>query len=110
MEEQLQAVKKFLSSSAESSVVSNFCSKYRELMNEEKEVILVGHSLGSFAIIECSMRFGKVFKSFLFSPYTPSATSKITNHSRNESSFKKILFAEDWLANNLLSLPYFYLN
>ncbi len=103
-EEIIQAVGKFLSPSQEQSVISAFCSKYRELKRERKEITLVGHSLGSFAIAECSIRYG-TFKSFLFAPYNPTLFSAATNKMRSSVDMKKILYKEDYLANNLIKSP-----
>lgn len=98
----ITAVGQFLSPDTEFREVSNFCRKYDELIKEEKIVFLAGHSLGAFAIVQCSRRHSKKIKSFLFAPYVPRRFGQVHNDIRQESQFKKIIYSNDWLGSNML--------
>ncbi len=92
----------FLTPNQEIGEVRNFCRKYEELIKETKRVFLIGHSLGAFAIVQCSRNHSKKLKSFLFSPYVPSSSGAYNRTIGEEPNFKKILYNNDWIANKLL--------
>lgn len=100
-EQQLTAISKFLKPSAESKVILEFCRKYDSLIQEKKEIMLVGHSLGAWAIAECS-RGKKKIPSILFGPYMPQVDSNIVRNMKTTQVFHKIFFTNDFFANNLL--------
>ena len=97
------AIGQFLNIGMENAQITMMCAKYEQLINQPKQVTLVAHSLGAFMVAECSMRFGKVFNSFLFAPYVPRTSGKIINKMSSTIQFKKIFYEEDFIANNLLT-------
>jgi hypothetical protein len=103
LEESILAVSKLISPSFEDRVINSFCDKYKQLVQKKQEgvnVILAAHSLGCFAIAECSIRFGEI-PAVLFAPYNPLSTGRNADRQRS-GLLVKILYASDWLANNLL--------
>ena len=103
LEESLLALSKNISPSSEDRVINSFCEKYKQLIKLQQEgvnVFLAGHSLGSFAIAECSIKFGEI-PAVLFAPYNPKTVGRNANRQRS-GLLVKILYASDWLANNIL--------
>lgn len=96
------AIGQFISPGLESNEVQNFCTKYDNLINEDKPVFLTGHSIGCYMIVSCARRHNKKLRSFLFAPYVPRQFGNVYNDIRQDSTFKKILYDNDWLGNNML--------
>lgn len=106
LEEALISALKVFSPTFEDRLVNSFCEKYKELIELNKtdmNVFLCGHSMGCFAIAECSLRFGDIPAVF-FAPYNPRASGRNVEKQRS-AIFVKILYASDWLANPLISQP-----
>lgn len=101
LEQQLAAISKFLSPFSQNKVINSFCKKYDELVKEDKKVFLTGHSLGAFAIAECS-RGKKKFPTVMFAPYVPHPIGKIKDTIKSEKLFQKVFFTNDKFANNLI--------
>lgn len=102
VEEGIIAISEFLSTGIENQVVEAVCGKYSSLLFVNKTVLLLGHSLGCFAIVKCAMRFGKDFDSFFLAPYTPQPTGRYIERIRTTRRWKKMLYNTDWLSNNLI--------
>lgn len=98
----ITAIGEFFNPDVEQREIKRFCRKYSELIEESKEVFLVGHSLGAFAIVSCSRRFKKKLRAFLYAPYVPRQFGKVHRDIRRTMEFKKILYTNDWLASNML--------
>jgi hypothetical protein len=101
----LGAIRQFISQGAEDNNISMVCSKFQELMNEEKPVTLVGHSLGAFMIASCSIRFNHSFNSVFYAPYVPKQSGVIVNNMGSNPKFIKVFYESDIFALNLLSNP-----
>lgn len=84
--------------------VERFCKKYEDLLREDKQVFLIGHSLGAYAITSCSMKYSKKIKSFLFAPYVPEMFGKVWNEYQ-KPHLKKIFYRNDPIANKLYLRP-----
>ena len=102
VEENIVAIQQSVSVGGENEVIDAFCDKFESLLNETKKVLLLGHSLGCFAIGQCSIRFNTDFDSFLFAPYVPKAFGKYLDKIKSTRRWKKLLYNTDWLANNLV--------
>lgn len=98
----ITAIGVFLSENILLSAVRDICSKYDELIKEDKPVFIAAHSLGAYSVVECSLRHSKKIKSFLYAPYTPRTFGRVHTEIRQATHFKKILYSNDWLARNML--------
>lgn len=101
----LVAIRQFISQGAENINISMVCSKFQELMNESKGVVLIGHSLGAFMIASCSIRFNHSFTSIFYAPYVPKQSGVIVNSMGSNPNYLKVFYESDIFALNLLSNP-----
>lgn len=97
----IEGISKKLLPSLETDVVKNICKKYQELINEERDVYTVSHSLGSYGVVRCSLLFNKTFKSFMFAPYVPSDEGNIFNEYMKRN-YKKMFYTNDLVSNKLI--------
>jgi endonuclease/exonuclease/phosphatase family metal-dependent hydrolase len=102
----LIALGHFYNNNSLNPLIEDFCIKHAELVNDPREVMLVGHSLGCWIVAHCenvnpNNDIGGVF----FSPYIPDKNSKQSRFIGQTSKFKKILYDNDWIASNILDIP-----
>ena len=102
VEEQIVALQQSISVGGENEVIDAFCKKYESLLSIVKPILLIGHSLGCFAIGQCAIRFGKDYESLMLAPYVPKPFGRYANKIRTTRLWKKILYRTDWFANNLI--------
>ncbi len=102
VEENIVAIQQSVSVGGENQVVEAFCNKYESLLHVTKQVLMLGHSLGCFAIGQCALRFNKDFDTLMLAPYVPRPFGRYVTKIRTTRIWKKILYNTDWLANNTI--------
>lgn len=73
------------------------CDVYQQLLDNDKEVIVASHSLGSFSANLCGERLGKHLRHVSFGAYLPNVRPSFA---RNLS--RKHVYSNDFLANKVL--------
>ena len=78
-------------------ILDKVCEKFDSLLNDQRDVIVGGHSIGGHAINTCISRHDYPFKFITYASFTPRR-----NREWSRNRVRKHLFETDWLANNLI--------
>jgi len=100
----LVAIKSFLKPNKEIEQVEKFCNKYDEVMKSNKKVFFATHSLGGFMVSHCNVNRGGNPTALMLGAYTPGTTFGVNKNIALNPNFKKVLFKNDWLSNNVLKI------
>lgn len=99
------AISQFFNPNEEDQDVINFCKKFDEIKDTEKQIFLVAHSLGGWLIYSCPNIFlNRNVRGVIVAGYMPrEKTSQGQRAASNQ--FKKVLFNNDFLSNKTLKIP-----
>ena len=97
VEENIAAFSVFRGKEEGEKLFRQVCAVYQELLDDDKEVIVASHSLGSFSVNLCGERLGKHLRHVSFSAYLPNVRPSFA---RNLS--RKMVYSNDFLANKVL--------
>lgn len=96
-------IKRILKPNFESSHFKSACIKYNKVIDTKKNLIMLGHSLGTQMISWCYNNNPKrEIVAILFSPYIFDRKDKINRKIIEKTSWKKILVETDYIGNKIL--------
>lgn len=91
------AIRKFIDPSSTSDILNEVCDMLNDLLDDERDIIVAGHSVGGYAINNCLSERDYPYSFISFGSYTPQINPEWSNN-----KVRKHLYKTDWLANNLL--------
>lgn len=104
MEQLLIGARRFLKPKNVSNLFKSFMNKYNEVKDTRKQLILIGHSLGTQMISFAVKSLGGNPLALLIAPYIPKRRDPYSVFIANNPNFKKILFDSDWIGNKIMNM------
>lgn len=102
-EKTMFALKGFLKPNQETELYTPFLNKYRKALKTQKQVYLIGHSLGGSAV-GYALKSGGNGLGCVFAPYVNRIDDSVSRYLASSPNIKKLFFDTDWLSTTLMKL------